>query len=132
MPPTKQPWQLWPAGTAPGPSPGTAVARGLSYAGLAVLGFLAAVAGSLIQSGWHSGGLVLALLGCSALFYGGMVAMRSRLGAVVPVVTWFLTVMYLSASRPEGDFLFAADIGSYLFLLVGLAVGIVCASARSR
>ncbi len=44
-----------------------------------------------------------------------------------------LAVILLTASRPEGDFVFAAGSGSYLFLLGGMAVAVICATlARGR
>jgi hypothetical protein len=98
-------------------------------AGYVVLGLLAvpvAVAGSLLQGGWFPGGLVLALAGTGGLFYGGGQLTRTRLGSAVPTVVWFLTVMYLSAPRPTGGFLFAAGIGPYVFLLGGMVIGAVC------
>lgn len=102
----------------------------VGYVVLAVLGCLVAVAGALVQDGWFPGGLILAIVGTAALFYGGRTLMVSRLGAVVPLVAWFLTVMYLSISRPEGDFLFAAAIGPYVFLLGGMAAGVICATLQ--
>ena len=36
---------------------------------------------------------------------------------------WMLAVILLTASRPEGDFLFAAGSGSYLYLLGGIGGG---------
>ncbi len=41
---------------------------------------------------------------------------------------WFVTVMYLTISRPEGDFLFTAGIGPYVYLLGGMASGVICAT----
>ena len=39
-----------------------------------------------------------------------------------------IAVVLLTASRPEGDFLFGAGAGSYLFLLGGMAVAVMCAT----
>lgn len=100
----------------------------LGYAGLAVLGALVAVAGALVQDGWFPGGLVLALAGCAALFYGGLAATGSRIGVAVPAAFWLVCVVLLSTSRPEGDFLFAAGAGSYLYLLGGALLAVICAS----
>ncbi len=100
--------------------------RVVSYVVLAALGVAVGVAGALVQNGWFPGGLLLALAGSAALFHGGGKLTRSRLGAVVPTVLWFLTVMYLTVSRPEGDFLFAAGIGPYIYLLGGMAAGAIC------
>lgn len=102
------------------------------YAALGVLGVVVAVAGALVQDGWFPGGLLLALAGSVALFHGGGRLTGDRLGSVVPTVLWFLTVIYLTVSRPEGDFLFAAGIGPYLYLLGGMAAGVICATFPRR
>jgi len=36
--------------------------------------------------------------------------------------------MYLSISRPEGDFLFTAGMSPYVYLLGGMAAGVICAT----
>jgi hypothetical protein len=77
----------------------------LSYALLAVLGVAVATAGALVQDAWLPGGLLLALAGSAALFWGGAKLTRNRVGAVVPAGLWLLTVLFLSQTRPEGDFL---------------------------
>ncbi|MEV0976133.1 DUF6113 family protein [Streptomyces sp. NPDC049915] len=105
-------------------SPGRAAA----YLGLFVLGGVVAVAGALVQAAWFPGGLLLALAGAAGLFLGGARAAGSRAGAVAPVAGWMVTVIFLTASRPEGDFLFGAGGGSYLFLLGGMAVAVICAT----
>ena len=43
-----------------------------------------------------------------------------------------VAVILLTATRPEGDFLFAAGIGSYSFLLGGMAVAVICATLVRR
>ncbi|MEU3841001.1 DUF6113 family protein [Streptomyces sp. NPDC028635] len=106
------------------PSPGRAAA----CLGLFVLGGVVAVAGALVQAGWFPGGLLLALAGAAGLFLGGARALGSRAGAVAPVAGWMITVVLLTTSRPEGDFLFGAGGGSYLFLLGGMAVAVICAT----
>ncbi|MEU4208783.1 DUF6113 family protein [Streptomyces sp. NPDC026206] len=98
------------------------------YAGLAVLGFLTGVAGSLVQGGWFPGGLLLALLGLAGLCYGAVVATRRRAGGAATGVGWLIAALFLAANRPEGDFLFQAGIGSYAFLLGGMAVAVMCAT----
>jgi hypothetical protein len=100
----------------------------LGYAGLAVLGALVALAGALVQDGWFPGGLLLALAGCAALFYGGLKSTGSRIGVAVPAAFWLVCVVLLSTSRPEGDFLFAAGAGSYLYLLGGAVLAVICAT----
>ncbi|WP_151479027.1 DUF6113 family protein [Streptomyces albicerus] len=99
-----------------------------AHLGLFVLGAVIGVAGGLVQSGWFPGGLLLALLGAAGLFLGGARATGGRAGAVAPAVGWMIAVILLTASRPEGDFLFAAGAGSYLFLLGGMAVAVMCAT----
>ncbi|MEV7391932.1 MULTISPECIES: DUF6113 family protein [unclassified Streptomyces] len=96
--------------------------------GLIVLGAVVGVAGSLVQAGWFPGGLLLALAGAAGLFLGGARATRSRGGAVAPAFGWVVAVLFLTTSRPEGDFLFGAGVGSYLFLLGGMALAVICAT----
>lgn len=119
------------AGSPPG---GSALAQPLNpgriaaYAGLFVLGAIVGTAGALVQGGWFPGGLLLALLGAAGLFHGGVRAVGGRAGAVAPAAGWLVSVMLLTASRPEGDFLFGAGLGSYAFLLGGMAVAVMCAT----
>jgi hypothetical protein len=96
--------------------------------GLFLLGAVVGAAGALVQPGWFPGGLLLALAGEAGLCLGASRAMRSRAGAVAAACGWTLAVVLLTASRPEGDFLFAAGSGSYLFLLGGIAVAVMCAT----
>ncbi|MFC8346551.1 DUF6113 family protein [Streptomyces sp. NPDC057280] len=102
--------------------------RALLYLGLFVLGAVVGAAGSLVQSGWFPGGLLLALAGEAGLCLGGARAADGRGGAVAPAAGWVLAVILLTASRPEGDFLFGAGAGSYLFLLGGMATAVICAT----
>ncbi|GCB49552.1 DUF6113 family protein [Streptomyces sp. NL15-2K] len=102
--------------------------RAAAYLGLFVLGVVVGIAGALVQSGWFPGGLLLALAGEAGLCLGGARAAGSRGGAVAPAGGWMIAVILLTASRPEGDFVFAAESGSYLFLLGGMAVAVICAT----
>lgn len=99
-----------------------------AYVGLFLLGAVIGLAGSLLQAAWFPGGLLLALAGAAGLFLGGAYATGGRGGAVAPVAGWIITVILLTTSRPEGDFLFGAGLGSYLFLLGGMAVAVICAT----
>lgn len=103
------------------------VPRIVSYVVLGALAPLVGAAGALVQDGWFPGGLLLALAAVAGLFYGGVELTGTRLGVVVPGAVWLITVMLLSSSRPEGDFLFAAGIGPYIYLLGGAIAGVVCA-----
>ncbi|MCX5267024.1 DUF6113 family protein [Streptomyces sp. NBC_00199] len=102
--------------------------RAAAYAGLLLLGALTGLAGALVQAGWFPGGLLLALVGAAGLFVGGARAVGSRAGAVAPAVGWMISVILSTAGRPEGDFLFGAGGGSYLFLLGGMALAVICAT----
>lgn len=102
--------------------------RAAAYLGLFVLGVVVGVAGGLVQAAWFPGGLLLALVGAAGAFVGGAQATGTRAGAVAPVVGWMVAVVMLTVSRPEGDFLFGAGAGSYLFLLGGMAVAVICAT----
>ncbi|GGQ57864.1 DUF6113 family protein [Streptomyces asoensis] len=100
-------------------------------AGLLLLGAVTGVAGALVQAGWFPGGLLLALAGAAGLFLGGARALGSRAGAVAPAAGWMVAVIVSTAARPEGDFLFGAGGGSYLFLLGGMALAVICATIGS-
>lgn len=102
--------------------------RVLGYLALGVLGALVGVAGALVQAGWFPGGLALALAGAGALFHGGSRLTRNRLGALVPAGGWLLTVILLTVPRPEGDFVFGAGVGAYVFLFGGMIIAMICAS----
>lgn len=102
--------------------------RVLAYVGLFLLGTVVAAAGALVQAAWFPGGLLLALAGAGGLFLGGARAAGGRGGAVAPAAGWMVAVILLTASRPEGDFLFGAGVGSYLFLLGGMVVAVMCAT----
>ncbi|MBL1110081.1 hypothetical protein JK361_36900 [Streptomyces sp. 5-8] len=102
--------------------------RAAAHVGLVLLGAVTGLAGALVQAAWFPGGLLLALAGSAGLFLGGAYATRSRSGAVAPAAGWIVAVILLTTTRPEGDFLFGAGIGSYLFLLGGMAVAVICAT----
>ncbi|WP_031483896.1 DUF6113 family protein [Streptomyces bicolor] len=102
--------------------------RALAHLGLFLLGALVGTAGALVQPAWFPGGLLLALAGEAGLCLGGARATGSRAGAVAPAGGWMITVILLTASRPEGDFVFGTGAASYLFLLGGMAVAVICAT----
>ncbi|MEH0575949.1 MULTISPECIES: DUF6113 family protein [Streptomyces] len=102
--------------------------RVAAYLGLVLLGVVAGLAGALVQAGWFPGGLLLALVGAAGLFVGGARALNTRAGAVAPAAGWMISVILCTAGRPEGDFLFGAGGGSYLFLLGGMALAVICAT----
>ncbi|MEV0318785.1 DUF6113 family protein [Streptomyces sp. NPDC050658] len=133
-----------PKGSGPASASATATAGGSAlaqplnpgrigaYILLFALGAVIGTAGALVQGGWFPGGLLLALLGAAGLFHGGSRAVGTRAGAVAPAAGWLVAVMLLTATRPEGDFLFGAGLGSYAFLLGGMAVAVMCATLGQR
>ncbi|MEV5881722.1 DUF6113 family protein [Streptomyces sp. NPDC052020] len=102
--------------------------RAALYLGLLVCGAVVGAAGALVQTAWFPGGLLLALAGEAGLCLGAARAVGARGAAVASAVGWAIAVILLTASRPEGDFLFAAGGGSYLFLLGGIALAVICAT----
>jgi hypothetical protein len=110
------------------PPAGPGPLRYAGYAGLFLLGALVGVAGALVQSGWFPGGVLLALAGAAGTFGGGAKLTRTKVGAVVPAAGWLVAVMLLTTSRPEGDFLFGTGISSYVYLLGGMLVALLCAT----
>ncbi|MFD4832743.1 DUF6113 family protein [Streptomyces uncialis] len=122
-----------------GPAPGGFLLQGppppariAAYAVLFALGLVIGVAGSLVQGGLFPGGLLLALAGTAGLFLGGSFLTRTRGGAVAPAAGWLVMVVLLTSSRPEGDFLFATGVGSYVYLLGGIAVAVMSATLGAR
>uniref|UniRef100_A0AAU3GQU7 DUF6113 family protein n=1 Tax=Streptomyces sp. NBC_01401 TaxID=2903854 RepID=A0AAU3GQU7_9ACTN len=113
-----------PTGLAAPPNP----ARIPLYVGLAVLGAVVGLAGTLVQAALFPGGLLLALAASAGLFYGGRVLTRTQLGALAPAVGWFIAVVVLLGGRPEGDYVFGQEIGLALFMLGGMAVAVICAT----
>ena len=99
-----------------------------AYLLLGVLAVAVAVAGALVQDAWLPGGLLLALASCVALFYGGTKLTGTRVGTAVPAAVWLVCVLLLSTSRAEGDFLFAAGVGPYVYLLGGAVSAVICAT----
>ncbi|MFF2325149.1 MULTISPECIES: DUF6113 family protein [unclassified Streptomyces] len=122
----------------PGPPPGDIRPTGLAaplnpgriaaYVGLAVLGALVGIAGALVQAAWFPGGLLLALLACAGLFYGGRCLFGTQLGALAPAAGWLISVVLLLGGRPEGDYVFGDELGLTLFLLGGMAIAVICAT----
>ncbi|MFR9674347.1 DUF6113 family protein [Streptomyces sp. TR06-5] len=107
---------------APGPG------RFALYAALFLLGALVGVAGALVRAGWFPGGLMLALAGAAGAFGGGAKLARAKAGALAPAAGWLVAVMLLTASRPEGDFLFDAGFSAYAYLFGGMLVALLCAT----
>jgi Family of unknown function (DUF6113) len=117
-----------PTPSAPGRPGLRPAALSAAYLLLALLAAAVATAGALVQGGWFPGGLLLALAGCSALFYGGGRLTGTRAGAGVPAAVWLVCVIALTFTRAEGDAVFPGDLGPYIFLLVGATAGVICAT----
>ena len=103
-------------------------ARMALYAVLVLLGAAVALAGTLLQAAWFPGGLLLALAASAGLFLGGRLLTGTQTGALVPAVGWFVTVLVLLGGRPEGDYVFADELGLGLFLLGGMVIAVICAT----
>lgn len=108
--------------------PSLGAGRLLGCLGALVVGFVVGLAGSLVQGGWFPGGLVLALLAIAGLCYGAVQATGTRVGGAAAGAGWLLAVLLASPTRPEGDFLFEAGLGSYVFMLGGMIVAVMCAT----
>lgn len=96
--------------------------------GLAVLGALVGIAGTLVQAAWFPGGLLLTLLASAGLFYGGRVLMGTQPGALAPAAGWLVSVIVLLGGRPEGDYVFGDELGLALFMLGGMVIAVICAT----
>ncbi|MGW6985734.1 DUF6113 family protein [Streptomyces sp. NPDC054932] len=99
--------------------------------GLLVLGVLTGAAGWLVVDLWFPGGLLLALLAVFGLFLGGRIALGTGLGVGGAAAGWFLSYVMLGVPRPEGDFLLGSSgIGTYVYLLGGTVLAVICATVR--
>ncbi|MEU8700673.1 DUF6113 family protein [Streptomyces sp. NPDC048680] len=96
--------------------------------GLAVLGAVVGIAGTLVQAAWFPGGLLLTLLASGGLFYGGRVLMGTQPGALAPAAGWLVSVVVLLGGRPEGDYVFGDELGLALFMLGGMVIAVICAT----
>lgn len=99
-----------------------------AYVGLAVLGALVGIAGTLVQAAWFPGGLLLALVAAAGLFRGGRCLYGTQLGALAPAAGWLVSVVVLLGGRPEGDFVFGEELGLTLFILGGMVLAVMCAT----
>ena len=95
---------------------------GAAYGALGVFGFALGVFGSFLFS-VSLGPVPVAALGFVVL---NLVLMRlagwamgTKLGAVIPTVTWLVVVFALSAKRPEGDLVITGTTAGYLFIVGG-------------
>ncbi|MFC9396668.1 DUF6113 family protein [Streptomyces sp. NPDC057027] len=114
---------------APAPSPmPSPTARYVWYGVLFVLGVLVGLAGSLVQAAWFPGGLLLALLATTGLFYGGLRATSTQIGVAAAAGGWLVAVILLSVGRPEGDGVFGGGAGELIFLFGGMAIAVMCAT----
>ncbi|MGW4804235.1 DUF6113 family protein [Kitasatospora sp. NPDC004272] len=102
------------------------------YAVLFLLGAAVSVCGAFVQTLWGGAGVVLALAGCAGLFYGGLRATGTKLGAGCALGGWFLVLAALLAPRPEGDLVLSATPSAYLYLFGGAVLGVVCATLPTR
>ncbi|WP_405489259.1 DUF6113 family protein [Streptomyces sp. NBC_00096] len=97
--------------------------------GLLVAGVLTGTAGWLVVDLWLPGGLLLGLLALFGLFLGGRIALGTGIGVGAGAAGWFLSYVFLSLPRPEGDFLLSSSgIGMYAYLLGGVVLAVMCAT----
>ncbi|MGW4381153.1 DUF6113 family protein [Kitasatospora sp. NPDC004531] len=102
------------------------------YTALFLLGAAVSVCGAFVQALWAPLGVLLALLACLGLFYGGLRATGTKLGAGVPLAGWFVVLAALLAPRPEGDLVLSATASAYAYLFGGSVLGVVCATLPTR
>ncbi|MFF4339938.1 DUF6113 family protein [Kitasatospora sp. NPDC001540] len=109
--------------------------RGLrvaAYVVLFLLGAAVSVCGAFVQTLWGGFGVLLALAACGGLFYGGLRATGTKLGAGCALGGWFVVLAVLLAPRPEGDLVLSATASAYLYLFGGALLGVVCATLPTR
>jgi uncharacterized protein DUF6113 len=107
------------------PEPGgrpQAMVTGAAYGALAACGIVLGVVGSFLYS-LELGSIPIAALAFVVVNLGAMRlagwAMGSKLGAVIPTVTWLVVTFALSTKRAEGDLVITGTFPGYLFLIGG-------------
>jgi hypothetical protein len=108
-----------------------AFVSGAAYAALGLLGATLGLVGSFAQ-GWTIGSvpvaaIVLVLFNFAIARLAGW-AMGGRAAAAVPVLLWALVALVLSIGRSEGDLIVAGTLPGYLFIVGGLAAGVLAVS----
>lgn len=105
-----------------------AMITGAAYGALGVFGLALGVFGSFLYS-WMLGpvpiaALAFAVLNLAAVRLAGW-GMSSKLGAVIPTVTWLVVVFSLSTKRAEGDLVITGTAPGYLFIVGGSIAAVI-------
>ncbi|HEY2831154.1 MAG TPA: DUF6113 family protein [Sporichthyaceae bacterium] len=90
--------------------------------GVALLGFVVAVAGAFEHAEKAPVGLLVSLLAEGSVAFAAGVHTRSRFGAALPVLAWVAATLLGATERPEGDLVIPADSLGYAYLLGGLVL----------
>ncbi|MEV7181520.1 DUF6113 family protein [Kitasatospora sp. NPDC093679] len=106
--------------------------RVAAYVALFLVGAAVSLCGAFVQALWPPFGVLLALGATGGVFYGGLRLTGTKLGAGIPLAGWFAVLMVMMAPRPEGDFVLAAGLTSYLYLFAGAVAGVVCATLPTQ
>ncbi|MFD0529769.1 DUF6113 family protein [Kitasatospora arboriphila] len=106
--------------------------RVAAYVVLFLVGAAVSLCGAFVQALWPPFGVLLALGATGGVFYGGLRLTGTKLGAGIPLAGWFAVLMVMMAPRPEGDFVLAAGLTSYLYLFAGAVAGVACATLPTR
>ncbi|WP_328968672.1 DUF6113 family protein [Streptomyces sp. NBC_00239] len=119
-----------------GPGPGGLMTGRPTAAGTALflllllVGALTGIAGGLVVGAWPPFGAALCLLATACCFLGGRIAMRGSLGVAATALGWFAVLMVFVSPRPEGDNLYAATTGTYVYMLGGIVAAVMCATLQ--
>jgi Flp pilus assembly pilin Flp len=107
-----------------------AFVSGAAYGALALLGALVGLVGSFAQD-WTAGSSALPVAAVVLIAVNfGMVrlagwGMGTRLGAVIPTLTWAAVVFLMSQRRPEGDLVVPGTTPGYVYLIGGLVAAVI-------
>lgn len=119
-----------------GPDRIYAVVTGAAYGALFVLGVGVGGYGSFYYSvplGPVPIGLFLAIAATYVTCWLGGRGMKTKSGAAVPALGWFVAVLTFSQNRVEGDFLLTGQLVSYGFLFGGALAAVLAVSlSQSR
>lgn len=101
---------------------------GAAYGALALAGAVVGMVESFSYSetagGFPAAAIALCLIDFGLVLLAGR-GMGTKLGAVVPAVTWLAVMMLFSSRRPEGDAVVVPGLAGYVYMLGGTLAVVV-------
>ncbi|MEU5880374.1 DUF6113 family protein [Spirillospora sp. NPDC047279] len=101
---------------------------GAAYGALGLVGAIVGLVGSFAQD-WTLGSFPLVAILLVPVTFGLVRlsgwAMGTRLGALIPTLTWGVVVFLMSQRRPEGDLVIPGNLPGYVYLVGGMLAAVI-------